>query len=191
MTRPNISRPHRFIEAGSYPICWGLILIIFVTDMGIPLGVAVGVLYIIPVLLSLWCSQRQSSYVLALVSSLLIAVAYIYSPPGGPTWISLSNRALSVLAVCSTAVLVMQRKGLEEMTEKAIALREKALEEVKILSGFLPICASCKKIRNDQGYWTQIEVYIRDHSEAQFSHGICPECAKKLYPELYREADES
>jgi hypothetical protein len=56
-----------------------------------------------------------------------------------------------------------------------------------MLRGLLPICSSCKKIRNDQGYWEQIEVYIRDHSEADFSHGICPECAQKLYPELYKK----
>jgi transcriptional regulator with GAF, ATPase, and Fis domain len=59
---------------------------------------------------------------------------------------------------------------------------QKALKQVKQLSGLLPICASCKKIRDDKGYWNQIESYIRDHSEAEFSHGICPECMKKLYP---------
>ncbi len=58
-----------------------------------------------------------------------------------------------------------------------------ALDEVKQLSGLLPICASCKKIRDDHGYWKQIESYVSEHSEAQFSHGLCPECAKKLYPE--------
>jgi hypothetical protein len=62
---------------------------------------------------------------------------------------------------------------------------QKALEKVKTLSGFLPICASCKKIRDDKGYWNQIEAYISEHSEAEFSHGICPECAKKLYPDFY------
>jgi AmiR/NasT family two-component response regulator len=60
-----------------------------------------------------------------------------------------------------------------------------ALAEVKTLSGLLPICASCKKIRDDQGYWQQVEVYICDHSEAEFSHGLCPDCAQKLYPEFY------
>ncbi len=60
---------------------------------------------------------------------------------------------------------------------------ELALSEVNTLQGFLPICVSCKKIRDDKGYWKQIEQYIEDHSEAQFSHGICPECAKKLYPD--------
>lgn len=59
-----------------------------------------------------------------------------------------------------------------------------ALAQVKKLSGFLPICAHCKKIRDDKGYWQQIEEYIGDHSEAQFSHGLCPECAAMLYPDL-------
>ncbi|MDP2104781.1 MAG: hypothetical protein Q8J76_02210, partial [Desulfobulbaceae bacterium] len=76
----------------------------------------------------------------------------------------------------------------EEHLEELIKIRtrdlEKALTEVKKLSGFLPICASCKKIRDDGGYWQQVEIYIRDHSEAQFSHGICPDCIKKLYPEF-------
>lgn len=61
---------------------------------------------------------------------------------------------------------------------------ENALEEIKQLSGMLPICSFCKNIRDDKGYWKQIESYIRDHSEAEFSHSICPECAKKHYPDL-------
>ena len=68
---------------------------------------------------------------------------------------------------------------------------KEALAEVKTLSGFLPICASCKNIRDDKGYWNQIEAYIRDHSDAEFSHGICPECAKKLYPEFYDELKQN
>lgn len=66
---------------------------------------------------------------------------------------------------------------------------KKALAEVKNLSGLIPICASCKRIRDDQGYWEQIEIYIREHSDAEFTHGICPECMKKLYPELYADKD--
>ncbi len=58
-------------------------------------------------------------------------------------------------------------------------------KEIKTLKGFLPICASCKKIRDDEGYWNKIESYIQDHSEAEFSHGICPNCAKKLYPDMF------
>lgn len=72
---------------------------------------------------------------------------------------------------------------------RTIETLQTALNKVKLLSGFLPICASCKKIRDDKGYWNQIESYISEHSEAEFSHGICPECAKKLYPKqkLYNE----
>lgn len=61
---------------------------------------------------------------------------------------------------------------------------QNALAKIKTLTGLLPICSACKKIRNDQGNWEQIEVYIRDRSEADFSHGICPDCLKKLYPEI-------
>ena len=62
-----------------------------------------------------------------------------------------------------------------------------ALANVKTLRGLLPICASCKKIRDDGGYWNQIEIYIREHSEAQFSHGLSPECVQQLYPDLSNE----
>jgi len=72
----------------------------------------------------------------------------------------------------------------EEQQKKLISELQNALAKVKKLSGFLPICASCKKIRDDKGYWNQIEVYIRDHSEADFSHGLCPECVENLYPDL-------
>ena len=68
--------------------------------------------------------------------------------------------------------------------EKIITELKEAMSKIKTLSGMLPICASCKKIRKDDGYWQQIESYVKDHSEADFSHGICPDCAKKLYPEL-------
>ena len=63
---------------------------------------------------------------------------------------------------------------------------KKALSEVKTLSGLLPICANCKKIRDDKGYWNQIEEYIDRHSDASFSHSVCPECMKRLYPEMGR-----
>ena len=68
--------------------------------------------------------------------------------------------------------------------EHMITELQDALAEVRKLRGIIPICASCKKVRDDKGYWNQIELYIREHSEADFSHGICPECAKNLYPDL-------
>lgn len=79
-------------------------------------------------------------------------------------------------------------KQSEEERERLIREIQEALASVKTLSGLLPICASCKKIRDDKGYWSQIETYIRAHSGAQFTHGICPECVKKLYPELSQDS---
>lgn len=75
-------------------------------------------------------------------------------------------------------------KRLEKERERLIGELQGAIAKIRTLSGLLPICASCKKIRDDKGYWNQIETFIRDHSEAEFSHGICPDCARKLYPDL-------
>ena len=71
------------------------------------------------------------------------------------------------------------------------AALQEALSKVKQLSGMLPICSCCKKVRDDQGYWRQIEAYIRDRSEAEFSHGICPDCGEKLYPGVSRRGREA
>lgn len=80
---------------------------------------------------------------------------------------------------------IEERKRTEAEKEQLIAQLQQAMQEVKVLSGFLPICASCKKIRDDSGYWRQIEEYISGHSNALFSHGICPDCVKKLYPDFH------
>jgi hypothetical protein len=82
---------------------------------------------------------------------------------------------------------ITEHKQAEEERERLILELQEALSQVKTLSGLLPICASCKKIRNDEGYWEQMEIYISEHSEVDFSHGICPECAQKLYPEYYKK----
>ncbi|MGO9612439.1 MAG: PAS domain-containing protein [Dissulfurispiraceae bacterium] len=82
---------------------------------------------------------------------------------------------------------ITERKRLEAEREKLIVDLQEALSQVKQLSGLLPICSSCKKIRDDKGYWKQIEAYISDHSDALFTHAICPECGKQLYPEHYDE----
>jgi len=71
----------------------------------------------------------------------------------------------------------------DQLAGKVRELQE-ALAQIKTLRGIVPICASCKKIRDDQGYWNQVEAYVSRHSEARFSHGLCPECSAKLFPEL-------
>jgi hypothetical protein len=71
----------------------------------------------------------------------------------------------------------------ERKTENYILELEQAMEKIKVLSGIVPICMHCKQIRNDKGYWHQLEVFIEQHSEAQFSHSICEPCLEKYYPE--------
>ncbi len=78
----------------------------------------------------------------------------------------------------------------QRQKEKLIESLRQALEEIKTLKGILPICMHCKKIRDDKGYWNQLERYIHEHSDAKFSHGICPECLAQHYPKIYREMNK-
>jgi PleD family two-component response regulator len=91
------------------------------------------------------------------------------------------NPDMVQLRVRNHLELKKQRDTLEQRTREL----EKALAEIKVLKGVIPICAQCKKIRDDQGCWNQLEAYISEHSDAEFSHGICPSCVKELYPEQY------
>ena len=85
----------------------------------------------------------------------------------------------------TTIEIALYKHKAEEEREKLIGELAYALAEIKTLRGILPMCSSCKKIRDDEGYWNQLEVYIQEHSNAVFSHSFCPECAKKLYPEIF------
>lgn len=79
---------------------------------------------------------------------------------------------------------ISDRRQIEREKENLISDLKKALEEIKTLKGIVPICAHCKKIRDDKGFWNHLEIYIQEHSEAEFSHGICPDCKKKLYSDF-------
>jgi hypothetical protein len=98
-------------------------------------------------------------------------------------WAIAISSVVGLLSVVAGAWLFFSLTNpLIDNLERTNADLQRSLAKVKMLSGMLPICSSCKKVRDDQGYWNQIETYLREHSEAEFSHGICPECAKKLYP---------
>lgn len=104
------------------------------------------------------------------------AMDYIYKPVNG---VELLARVASALTL---------KREMDRRKEREAELRrsndelQQALREVKVLRGLIPICASCKKIRNDSGFWQQLEEYLGEHSEAEFSHGLCQPCIKKLYP---------
>lgn len=98
----------------------------------------------------------------------------------------LRNATGEIIAGIIVVRNIDERKKLEQEREILINDLQEALANIKTLSGLIPICSHCKKIRKDSGYWQQIEAYICDHSEAKFSHGICPECAEEYFPEFYK-----
>jgi len=90
-------------------------------------------------------------------------------------------------AIWVAAILVVLYKRAEEERDVLVRQLQHALANIKTLHGLLPICSSCKKIRDDHGYWNQLETYIGAHTDAEFTHGLCPECIQKLYPDYARD----
>jgi PAS domain S-box-containing protein len=108
---------------------------------------------------------------------------------GRKLWISLTASPQlddhgNVVGALGIGEDISERKRAEEDRARLIKDLQEALANVKTLSGLLPICASCKKVRDDKGYWNQIEAYIQEHSDASFSHSICPECMEKYYGDI-------
>jgi Ca2+/Na+ antiporter len=163
----------------------GLLMILFLgIDFLTELGVADGVLYISVILLAYNLRQQKAVFYLAALCSLLTILGFFYSPPGGELWKVVANRLLALYAIWVTAFISWPRKKVEAQREQMIIELKEAHSRIKILSGFLPICAFCKKIRDDQGQWHQMEAYIRNHSQVEFSHGLCHDCAERVLGEL-------
>lgn len=120
-----------------------------------------------------------SSVGLFLRVPVLLIMAAFY---GSSVWMVRKERRKKAGLIDYIAAL----KQAEEERERLIRQLQDALANIKTLKGLLPICFSCKQIRDDKGYWNQIDTYIRAHTEAEFSHGICPPCIQKLYPDLYQ-----
>lgn len=98
-------------------------------------------------------------------------------------WQSLAGLFTLLLMLGMLLLHYAKIEALKEKSERKNEELQEALENIKTLKGIIPICANCKKIRDDEGYWQDVAVYVRDHSEAEFSHGICTDCVVKLYPE--------
>lgn len=95
----------------------------------------------------------------------------------------------TVAAAIAAASYRLRVRGLVARERELARRVEEAMASVKVLRGLLPICSSYKNVRDDDGYWNQIEAYIREHSEAEFSHGMCPDCARRLYPDAWRRLE--
>ena len=108
---------------------------------------------------------------------------------GAMDFITKPVNSVELLARVNSALMLKKEMDCRKIRELELRRSntelQQALREVKVLKGLVPICASCKKIRNDQGFWQQLEEYIQQHSEAEFSHGLCTPCIKKHYPGVY------
>lgn len=142
---------------------------VFGLDLMAPHGVAIPMLYVGSVLVTLWSSLRHDTLIVASTGTLLTIVGYVLPHQDGIVWMAALNRALAVLAIWVTVLLIFLRKA-----------------HRRGLRGLLPICASCKKIRDSRDEWRGFEEYIEAHSEAIFSHGMCLDCCREWYPEQYR-----
>lgn len=166
-------------------LCGTISSLIFLADLSTAHGIAAGIPYVTVVLISLWSPRRFFTLFVAFCCSMLIITGLIYSADKAMFSQELFDRFLAIFTIWATAFLTLMRKYDAARREKAIAEKEKAMEEVRVLKGLLPICSGCKKIRDDQGEWNHIEDYISTHSEADFSHGMCPHCSKTMYPHLF------
>jgi HAMP domain-containing protein len=140
-------------------------------------------------LIKIWLSQRLIFAPLSSIRDAAIRIATHESSLGeeipAPAGKELAELASAFNRMSRS--LRSDRDSLEQLVQERTRALQAARDSVKTLRGMLPICSSCKKIRNDDGYWSQIEEYIRQHSDARFSHGICPDCAARLYPDYFDE----
>jgi len=142
------------------------------------------VFYFLPVSIAAWYIGLGASVIIAVLCSIIwfsadILSGHSYSSPVVPVWETMM-RLLAFLAIGWAVSKIQALLMRERETTKALRV---SLSEVKVLKGLLPICAQCKKIRDAQGQWQYIETYIREHSDARFTHGYCPECARKALAE--------
>jgi len=149
--------------------------VILNADIMLPLGMAVPIAYVLPVLLTLWSSRPLFTYLAASVTTALTILGFFFSPPGFQE-LAFQNRLIALGTIWCVAGLIV--------------LFRQAKHDIIALQGLLPICASCKKIRDDNGYWEGIEHYIEQHSHVLFTHSMCPACLEKWYPELYPQLQE-
>jgi hypothetical protein len=137
---------------------------IFILDLFIPTGVLIPVLYTVPLLIALRSPRPQFFLIMAAVSIALTIIGFLASPRDGILWMAIINRSLAVMVIGVTVISYL--------------LQRRTADQLRTLQELLPYCASCKKVRDDKGYWKQLELYLQEHTGAQFTRSLCPECAQ-------------
>jgi hypothetical protein len=148
-----------------------LIAGIFILDLFIPRGVLVPVLYTVPLLLALQAQDWWVFLLAAITSTLLTIVGFFLSIEvgmgSGLYWMAAVNRSLAVITFAVPAAFYVQHRRVEG--------------RLRSLQSMLPYCSACKKVRDDRGYWKQLELYLEEHTVTQFSRGLCRDCLPKQY----------
>lgn len=134
-----------------------LVLAIFLLDILTPAGILVPLLYTVPLLFALMIPDRRFFLSVVAVATLLTPLGFYFSPPGGIAWMGILNRTMAIIVLGVTVGFYWRIKSLQEL---------------------LPLCSACQKVRDDRGYWRQLELYLEEHAGTQFSRGLCPACVR-------------
>jgi K+-sensing histidine kinase KdpD len=158
-------------------------------DLATGYEISFSIFYLAPIALVTWWAGRRSGLAIAVLSALLwlaadVASGHVFTDPLVPLWNALMRLGFFLIVVTLMSRL---KRSYEEQVRVARELRE-SLDKIRTLSGLIPICAWCKKVRNEQGYWQQVEAYISENSDASFTHGMCAECREKERQALRQRA---
>ena len=171
-------------------IAFLLAMLVGIADYLTGYEIGMDLFYLFPIIFLAWYLGVKQGVVLVAVTMVIMTISNIlsgkeYSRLALDLWNTSIRFGFYIVVVFLIARL---RSAMQERSELIGELQE-TLKEVKELRGILPICSSCKKIRDDAGYWQDLEAYIHTHTNAEFSHGLCKECAKKLYPQIFDKID--
>ena len=150
------------METGRMIWAVALIIAIFLSDLFIPAGVLVPILYVIPIVIALRFLQRLHFVLIASFSALFTIVGLFLSPASPIPSMVYANRSLALATIMAMCMVY--------------AFHQRTATRLHILQDLLPQCASCKKVRDDVGYWSQLELYLEEHRIKQFTHSLCPHC---------------
>jgi hypothetical protein len=142
-----------------------LLIAVFILDLFTPAGIVMPLLYTLPLLSALLVPDRRFFLSVTGAAMMLTPLGFYFSPPGGVVWMGLVNRSMALIALAVTAAFYW--------------LHQQAKARLKSLQELLPLCSGCQQVRDDKGYWKQLELYLEEHQGTQFSRGLCPACARK------------
>ncbi len=165
-----------------------LCLAALLLDLSLPLGFAGGIPYALIIGVAWSTQSRRIVLGSVLASTALIFIGYWFSPPAvSPNWVIFLNRFFALAVSLLLAILFLRSIRTAEERDYALREKEQLWGEFRHLRGLIPICSSCKQIRSSEGVWEPLESYLSQHSDADFSHGLCTSCSSELYPEVFEQ----